>query len=117
MLRRSSFEFDYKSSNKNIITTNIQVCNPTTPANYFHLLMRQIRRSFRKPLIVPTPKRLLRLKEAVSKLEDFANNTCFQNVRGEQDPEIINNANNVKLVLLCSGNVYYDILKERTRLE
>lgn len=110
------FEFDYKSSHKNIITTNIQVCNPTTPANYFHLLMRQIRRSFRKPLIVPTPKRLLRLKEAVSKLEDFANNTCFQNVRGEQDPEIINNANNVKLVLLCSGNVYYDIIKERTRL-
>lgn len=110
------FDFDYRQTDKNIITTNIQVCNPTTPANYFHLLLRQIRRTFRKPLIIPTPKRLLRLKEARSNLSEFGSNTSFEKVRGEQNPEILASPQNVKLVLICSGNVYYDLLAERTKL-
>ena len=107
------YDFNYKESNEQQVITNIQVCNPTTPANYFHLLLRQVRRSYRKPLIIPTPKRLLRLKEASSNLSEFGLGTKFMKVRPEQNPEILSNPNKVKLVLLCSGNVYYDLIKER----
>lgn len=88
---------------------NIQVCVPTTPAQIFHLLRRQVLRPFRKPLIVMTPKSLLRHKLAVSPLSDLEKGG-FQNVIPEIDaikPE------KVKRVVLCSGKVYYDLLQKR----
>jgi 2-oxoglutarate dehydrogenase E1 component len=90
---------------------NMTVCNLTTPANYFHALRRQLKRNFRKPLVIMTPKSLLRAKLAVSKLEDFAEGSKFQHVIGEIDP--IGPAENVKRVVLCTGKVYYDLLQER----
>ena len=90
---------------------NQQVCNFTTPANYFHGLRRQIRRGFRKPLIVFTPKSLLRHKQCVSALADFLPGTGIQTVIGEScDPAA---AKRIKRVILCSGKVYYDLLAER----
>jgi 2-oxoglutarate dehydrogenase E1 component len=88
---------------------NIQVCTPTTPAQIFHLLRRQILRKFRKPLIVMTPKSILRHKLAVSTLDDLAQGK-FQLVIGEQD-EL--KAENVTTVVLCCGKVYYDLLQHR----
>jgi 2-oxoglutarate dehydrogenase E1 component len=82
---------------------NIQVCNVTTPAQYFHLLRRQMRRSFRKPLIVMTPKSLLRHPSAVSSLSDFSQG-YFRSVLA--DPLA---PKKVKRVILCSGKVYYDL--------
>ena len=92
---------------------NIQVCNLTTPANYFHLLRRQMLRPLRKPLVVMTPKSLLRHKQAVSTLQDLAQGG-FQRVIGDAafapggaDPKV------VRRVLICSGKVYYDVLAAR----
>jgi 2-oxoglutarate dehydrogenase E1 component len=90
---------------------NLQVVNITTPANYFHALRRQIHRSFRKPLIVMSPKSLLRHKLAVSSFSDFTTGTSFHRVLGETDAGI--DAKKVKRVVLCSGKVYYDLLQER----
>ncbi|HEY8506131.1 MAG TPA: hypothetical protein VIL46_16210, partial [Gemmataceae bacterium] len=88
---------------------NIQVCNPTTPAQYFHLLRRQIKRDFRKPLVVLTPKSLLRHREAVSPLDELARGH-FREVL--DDPRAGDPAR-VRRVLLCSGKVYYDLLEQR----
>jgi 2-oxoglutarate dehydrogenase E1 component len=87
---------------------NMQIVNPTTPAQMFHLLRRQMRRNFRRPLIVMTPKSLLRHKHAVSHIEAFTTGT-FQEVIDEkvQDPS------RVRRVLLCSGKVYYDLFERR----
>ncbi|WP_423148929.1 2-oxoglutarate dehydrogenase E1 component [Rubrolithibacter danxiaensis] len=87
---------------------NIQVANCTTPANYFHLLRRQLVRDFRKPLVVFTPKSLLRHPLVQSKLEEFTEGT-FQELIDDSfvKPE------NVKRVLLCSGKVYYDLLEKQ----
>ena len=88
---------------------NIQVCVPTTPAQIYHLLRRQVIRPLRKPLVVLTPKSLLRHKLAVSTLEDLAEGS-FQTVIPEidaQDPA------NVERIVLCSGKVYYDLLEKR----
>jgi 2-oxoglutarate dehydrogenase E1 component len=90
---------------------NMQVVNCTTPANFFHVLRRQMHRNFRKPLIVMTPKSLLRHKRAVSHITDFAPHTHFQKVIGEVDATI--QAQDVKKVLLTSGKVYYDLLQAR----
>ena len=90
---------------------NMSVCNVTTPANYFHVLRRQLKRNFRKPLVVMTPKSLLRHKLAVSTLAEFATGSRFRTVIGEADP--IAEASQVKRVVLCSGKVYYDLLTER----
>ena len=93
---------------------NIQVVNCTTPANYFHVLRRQLHRDFRKPLIVMTPKSLLRQKRAVSKLEDFGPGSLFQLVlpgKALADPA------KVQQVVMCSGKVYYDLLEEREKRE
>ena len=90
---------------------NMTVCNLTTPANYFHALRRQLKRNFRKPLILMTPKSLLRHKLAVSPLEDFNKTSGFKFVIPEIDE--LAPAETVKRVVLCSGKVYYDLLAER----
>ncbi len=90
---------------------NMTVCNLTTPANYFHALRRQLKRNFRKPLVIMTPKSLLRAKLAVSNLTEFAEGSRFRPVIGEIDP--IGPAEAVKRVVLCTGKVYYDLLQER----
>ena len=90
---------------------NMQVCNITTPANYYHALRRQMRRSYRKPLIVMTPKSLLRHKLAISPLSEMAPGTSFLPIIGETDA--IGPAAKVRRVVICSGKVYYDLLAER----
>ncbi len=90
---------------------NMLVCNITTPGNYFHALRRQLKRSFRKPLVVMSPKSLLRHKLAVSKLDEFKDGSGFQFVLPEVDK--LAAADKVKRVVLCSGKVYYDLLAER----
>lgn len=90
---------------------NIQVTYPTTPASFFHLLRRQIYNKSRKPLIVMTPKSLLRHKHAVSKLDDLAEGSKFVPIIDEINAAIL--PNNVKRVVLCSGKVYYDLLEMR----
>lgn len=88
---------------------NIQVCVPTTPAQIYHLLRRQVIRPLRKPLVVLTPKSLLRHKLAVSTLEDLAEGS-FQTVIPEIDAQ---DSANVERIVLCSGKVYYDLLEKR----
>jgi 2-oxoglutarate dehydrogenase E1 component len=88
----------------------MQVCQPTTPAQIFHLLRRQMIRLFRKPLIILTPKSLLRHKEAVSSLNELAKGS-FETIIGETDNSI--DANKVKRVIACSGKVYYDLIAAR----
>ncbi|GGO70279.1 2-oxoglutarate dehydrogenase subunit E1 [Bowmanella pacifica] len=92
---------------------NWQVCVPSTPAQVFNMLRRQVVRPMRKPLIVMSPKSLLRHPMAVSSLEELAEGT-FKNVIGEIDD--INPAN-VKRVVMCSGKVYYDLLDQRRKAE
>jgi 2-oxoglutarate dehydrogenase E1 component len=88
---------------------NMQVIVPSTPAQCYHMLRRQMIRDFRKPLIVMTPKSLLRHKEAVNSLEDLAEGS-FQTVIGETEKMT---AKNVKRVVVCSGKVYYDLIAHR----
>jgi len=92
---------------------NLQVVNCTTPANFFHVLRRQLHREFRKPLIVFTPKSLLRHKRCVSDLAMFGPDSCFHRVlfcdNRPGDPS------DAKQVVLCSGKVYYDLLEEREK--
>jgi 2-oxoglutarate dehydrogenase E1 component len=92
---------------------NWQVANITTPANYFHALRRQIRRNFRKPLVIMTPKSLLRHKLAVSKLEDMATGSRFRRVLPETE-NLVPDAK-IRRVVLCSGKVYYDLFEERAK--
>ncbi len=91
---------------------NIQVCNPTTPAQMFHMLRRQMIRPLRRPLIVMAPKSLLRHKLAISSMEQLADG-CFHAVLGDED---VQNASAITRLVLCSGRVYYDLL-ERKRAE
>jgi 2-oxoglutarate dehydrogenase E1 component len=88
---------------------NIQVCNPTTAGQYFHVLRRQMKRDFVKPLIIMTPKSLLRSEQASSRTEDFTEGS-FSEVLGS--PEV-GPAKEMKRVILCSGKVYYDLLNYR----
>ncbi|MBK0400694.1 2-oxoglutarate dehydrogenase E1 component [Limibaculum sp. M0105] len=94
------------------------VANCTTPANYFHILRRQLHRSFRKPLILMTPKSLLRHKRCVSKLEEMADGSSFHRVlwddaeMGSSDLKLAKDSK-IKRVVLCSGKVYYDLLEAR----
>src|SRR5262245_9508213 len=90
---------------------NIQVVQPSTPANYFHVLRRQVRRPWRKPLVVLTPKSLLRHPEATSRLDDFARGG-FQRVLHDPTPPP---ADQVKRVVLCSGKLYYELAAERKK--
>jgi 2-oxoglutarate dehydrogenase E1 component len=91
---------------------NMQVVNASTPANYFHVLRRQMRRNFRKPLIVMTPKSLLRHKACVSALDDMAAGTSFRCVIGENAKHLAEDKK-IRRVVLCSGKVYYDLLAAR----
>ena len=94
------------------------VANCTTPANYFHILRRQMHRSFRKPLILMTPKSLLRHKLAISETEDFTTGSSFHRVlwddaqKGNSDTKLVAD-DKIKRVVMCSGKVYYDLLEER----
>ncbi len=94
------------------------VANCTTPANYFHILRRQLHRSYRKPLVLMTPKSLLRHKMAVSEAQDFLTGSSFHRVLWD-DAEKGNSDTNlkpddkIKRVVMCSGKVYYDLLEER----
>jgi 2-oxoglutarate dehydrogenase E1 component len=90
---------------------NIQVCNLTSSANYFHALRRQIRRNFRKPLVIFTPKSLLRAKEVMSRLDEMGLGSCFRRMIPEIGPIAADDA--VRRVVLCSGKVYFDLLKAR----
>ena len=87
---------------------NIQIANCTTPANHYHLLRRQIKRNFRKPLIVFTPKKLLRYPKAISTIDELAKGS-FQEVM--DDPTV--DAKKVKTIALCSGKIYYDVLEQK----
>ena len=101
---------------------NMQVCVPTTPANYFHMLRRQMHRPFRKPLIVMTPKSLLRHKKCVSFLSDMGPSNSFHRVLRDQ-AEVVPGATTIQLaddakikrVVLCSGKVYFDLMEEREK--
>jgi 2-oxoglutarate dehydrogenase E1 component len=90
---------------------NWQVVNATTPAQYFHVLRRQIHRKFRKPLVMMTPKSLLRHKLCVSKIEDFGPGTVFHRVLVDEG-KLVDGAK-VKRVVLCQGKVYYDLAQHR----
>jgi len=94
--------------------SNWSVCNISDPANFFHALRRQIHRDFRKPLVVMSPKNLLKHRNCHSPLENFTNGG-FRRLIGEVKPEIENAGANVKRVVLCSGKVYYDLAEEREK--
>jgi len=100
---------------------NIQVANCTTPANYFHILRRQLKRDFRKPLIIMTPKSLLRHKKAVSKLHELGADSTFHRLLWD-DAQLHPNGgvklasdDKIRRVVLCSGKVYYDLFEEREK--
>jgi 2-oxoglutarate dehydrogenase E1 component len=100
---------------------NMQVANVTTPANYFHILRRQLKRDFRKPLVLMTPKSLLRHKRAVSDLSEMAGETSFHRLLWD-DAEMrkdsaVKLAKDAKMrrVVMCSGKVYYDLYEEREK--
>ncbi|CAL8976216.1 2-oxoglutarate dehydrogenase E1 component [Rhodoplanes serenus] len=102
---------------------NMQVANCTTPANYFHILRRQLKRDFRKPLILMTPKSLLRHKRVVSRLDEFATGTSFHRLLPDDAEHHRFAGDHVRLVpdrkirrvVLCSGKVYYDLYEEREK--
>ena len=103
---------------------NMQVANASTPANYFHALRRQMHRSFRKPLVIMTPKSLLRNKYCVSNLEDFNKKNTFHRVLWDHaiDPKSkgfvkLKESSKVRKVILCSGKVYFDLLDAREKLK
>ncbi|HEV7275491.1 MAG TPA: 2-oxoglutarate dehydrogenase E1 component [Devosiaceae bacterium] len=102
---------------------NMQVANCTTPANYFHILRRQVTRDFRKPLVLMTPKSLLRHKRAVSALSEMGTDSCFHRLLWDdaEAPGIpkttikLKPDNEIRRVILCSGKVYYDLLEDREK--
>ena len=102
---------------------NIQVVNCTTPSNYFHVLRRQMHRDFRKPLILMTPKSLLRHRKCVSNLNEFTTKNSFHRVLEDdaysKDSSLIRLKKNskIKKVVMCSGKIYYDLLEARENLK
>ena len=102
---------------------NIQVMNCTTPANYFHALRRQIHRDFRKPLVIMTPKSLLRNKYCVSNLEDFGKDNSFHRILWDHALERKNEfiqlkkPEQINKVIMCSGKIYFDLLDARENLK
>src|SRR5262249_28112512 len=100
---------------------NMQVANCTTPANYFHILRRQLHREFRKPLILMTPKSLLRHKRAVSSLAEFGPDTSFHRLLWDDAQQLSDEKiklvadDKIRRVVLSSGKVYYDLYEEREK--
>ncbi len=101
---------------------NIQVVNCTTPSNYFHVLRRQMHREFRKPLIIMTPKSLLRHKKCVSNILEFSKKSTFHRVLEDDAYSKVNNLlelkkrdDQIKKVVMCSGKVYYDLIEAREK--
>lgn len=91
---------------------NMQICNPTTPASHFHMLRRQMHRNFRKPLIVFTPKKLLRYPKTVSTMDELAKGRFLEVI---DDPDV--NPDLVDTLVFCSGKVYYDALEEKEKTD
>ena len=100
---------------------NMQIANCTTPANFFHILRRQLKRDIRKPLIMMTPKSLLRNKRATSKLEEFAEGTSFHRILWDDaealkdQPIKLVSDGKIRRVVMCSGKVYFDLYEEREK--
>ncbi len=99
---------------------NMQVANCTTPANYFHILRRQLHRDFRKPLILMTPKSLLRHKRAVSRLDQMGEGSFFHRwIHDDADERVggsgLVEPDRIRRLILCSGKVYYDLIEEREK--
>ena len=99
---------------------NIQVVNCTTPSNYFHVLRRQMHREFRKPLVIMTPKSLLRHKKCVSDISEFSKKSTFHRVLEDDSYSKMNNLlelkkrdEKIKKVVMCSGKIYYDLIEAR----
>ena len=99
----------------------MQVANCTTPANYFHILRRQLKREIRKPLILMTPKSLLRHKRAVSRLDELVTGTSFHRVLWDdaqvlpgQETKLVEDKK-IRRVIVCSGKVYYDLYEDRIK--
>ena len=98
---------------RQIQQANWQCVNCTTPANYFHVLRRQLLRDFRKPLVIFTPKMLLRFDKAKSTLEEMGPDSKFMKVYPDTEGEVRQAADKVTRVLMCSGKVYYDLARVR----
>ena len=103
---------------------NIQVVNCTTPSNYFHVLRRQMHREFRKPLIIMTPKSLLRHKKCVSDISEFSKKSTFHRVLEDDAYSEIKNLlalkkrdDQIKKVVMCSGKIYYDLIEAREKIK
>ena len=103
---------------------NMQVVNCTTPSNYFHVLRRQMHRGFRKPLIIMTPKSLLRHKKCVSNISEFTTKSTFHRVLEDDGYSKVNNLlelkkkdNQIKKVVMCSGKIYYDLIEAREKIK
>jgi 2-oxoglutarate dehydrogenase E1 component len=99
---------------------NMQVAYCSTPANYFHILRRQLKRDFRKPLILMTPKSLLRHKRCTSRLEELATGSTFHRVladdaQGATEGVRLAKDDKVRRVILCTGKIYYDLFEEREK--
>lgn len=107
-----SDEFDH--AGKKTEAVNMQIVNATTAANFFHLLRRQVRRSYRKPLVVASPKKLLKFARANSDFEEFSESHSFAEIFPDHSKSLVP-ADKVKKVIFCSGQVYYDIDAARTK--
>lgn len=107
--------FEYKDAISHRYSASLPVVNPTTPAQYFHLLRRQIKRNYRKPLIVAAPKGLLRAPQATSIIGDFVPGTRFEPVLDDAAFAATGNKSGVERVLLCSGKHYYALVEERAK--
>jgi len=93
--------------------TNWQIVNCTTPANYFHVLRRQVMRNFRKPLVVVAPKGMLKMRDCQSTMADMAVGSQFQRLFPEAKPEDLDAPEKIRRVIFCSGKVYYELLSHR----
>jgi len=95
--------------------TNWQVLNCSTPANYYHALRRQIHRDFRKPLIIATPKNLLRDRKCTSTLVEMGEHTRFHRIYREVDNKVLAHPEKVRRVVFCTGKIYYELIEEREK--
>lgn len=96
---------------------NMNICNITEPANFFHVLRRQMLADYRKPLIILTPKKLLRLKAAQNSIKEFTEVHKFREVIPEHAPHLLDAPEKIKQLIFCSGQVYYDLAERRDQLK